>query len=121
MNLDPYKPRGTSAIGFGDPSLLADRINAWTGPPKKGHEIATHYLCHFCGSVASIQGIPPRLDQRDQPVQHLREQVDEVQPAVHRWRRPIALRRQRDQGRRTPYLEDNGQMYPAMVCCRIHL
>lgn len=46
----PQKPQGTSDIGFGDPALIPDRINTWSEAWFKGHEMASHYMGHFCGA-----------------------------------------------------------------------
>ena len=44
------KPAGSSAIGFGEPSFIPDRIRNMTTAYLAGHEIGTHALGHFCGS-----------------------------------------------------------------------
>ncbi len=46
----PKKPRGTSAIGFGDPAIIGTRINKLSDAWNAGHEIGTHYNGHFCGA-----------------------------------------------------------------------
>ena len=46
----PGKPRGTSAIGFGDPAIIETRIDKLTEAWNAGHEIGTHYNGHFCGT-----------------------------------------------------------------------
>ena len=45
----PKKPRGTSAIGFGDPDIIEKRINSLSDAYKAGNEIGTHFNGHFCG------------------------------------------------------------------------
>lgn len=45
----PLKPAGTSAIGFGEPSFIPDRIRNLTTAYNAGHEIGTHANGHFCG------------------------------------------------------------------------
>ena len=45
----PKKPRGTSAIGFGDPNIIEERINKLSDAYKAGNEIGTHFNGHFCG------------------------------------------------------------------------
>jgi len=45
----PLKPAGSSAIGFGEASLIPDRIKNMTTAYDSGHEIGTHALGHFCG------------------------------------------------------------------------
>lgn len=50
LNYDPPgKPRGTSAIGFGDPGIISTRIDKLSEAWDAGHEIGTHYNGHFCG------------------------------------------------------------------------
>jgi hypothetical protein len=44
----PRKPAGTSAIGFGDKTLIPGRIENLTTAYESGHEIGTHFLGHFC-------------------------------------------------------------------------
>jgi len=46
----PQHPRGTSAIGFANPDLVATRINKLTQAWADGNEIGTHYMGHFCGA-----------------------------------------------------------------------
>lgn len=46
----PKKPRGTSAIGFADPSLVGLRIDTLGEAYNAGHEIGTHFNGHFCGT-----------------------------------------------------------------------
>lgn len=46
----PRKPVGTSAIGFGDASLIEQRIADWGAAYREGHEIGSHFLGHFCDS-----------------------------------------------------------------------
>ena len=44
----PHKPAGTSAIGFGEASLIPQRIRDITTAYNSGNEIGTHFLGHFC-------------------------------------------------------------------------
>ena len=44
----PHKPVGYSAIGFGQASLIPDRIREYTQAYDTGNEIGTHFLGHFC-------------------------------------------------------------------------
>jgi hypothetical protein len=44
----PHKPVGYSAIGFGEASLIPQRIRDITTAYNEGHEIGTHFLGHFC-------------------------------------------------------------------------
>jgi hypothetical protein len=44
----PHKAAGTSAIGFGDASLIPGRITNLTTAYNMGNEIGTHFLGHFC-------------------------------------------------------------------------
>lgn len=44
----PLKPAGTSAVGFGDATLIPQRIVNFTRAYNEGHEIGTHFLGHFC-------------------------------------------------------------------------
>jgi len=44
----PHKPVGYSAIGFGQASLIPDRIRDYTQAYDTGNEIGTHFLGHFC-------------------------------------------------------------------------
>ncbi|MFZ1362772.1 MAG: hypothetical protein WAS05_07555 [Candidatus Nanopelagicales bacterium] len=46
----PNHPRGSSAIGFGDPEIMETRINTLAEAYRAGHEVGTHYNGHFCGS-----------------------------------------------------------------------
>lgn len=46
----PRHPRGTSAIGFGDPSIIGERINVLADAWRDGHEMASHFNGHFCGA-----------------------------------------------------------------------
>jgi len=45
----PGRPAGTSDIGFARPEWVAGRIKTLSAAYLAGHEIATHYLGHFCG------------------------------------------------------------------------
>jgi hypothetical protein len=44
----PHKPVGYSAIGFGQASLIPNRIRDYTQAYDSGNEIGTHFLGHFC-------------------------------------------------------------------------
>ncbi len=44
----PGKPAGSSAVGFADATLVAQRIVNWSRAYNEGHEIGTHFLGHFC-------------------------------------------------------------------------
>jgi len=44
----PHKPVGYSAIGFGQASLIPQRIRDITTAYDDGNEIGTHFLGHFC-------------------------------------------------------------------------
>jgi hypothetical protein len=44
----PHKPVGYSAIGFGEASLIPQRIRDITAAYNAGNEIGTHFLGHFC-------------------------------------------------------------------------
>ena len=44
----PHKAAGTSAIGFGDATLIPGRIANLTTAYNMGNEIGTHFLGHFC-------------------------------------------------------------------------
>lgn len=46
----PRKPKGTSAIGFGDPAIIGTRIDKLSEAWDAGHEIGTHFNGHFCGT-----------------------------------------------------------------------
>ncbi len=48
MYRGPGKPIGYSAIGFGEPSLIPQRIRDITQAYDEGNEIGTHFLGHFC-------------------------------------------------------------------------
>lgn len=45
----PGRPAGSSDIGFAVPEWVPSRITTWTEAYRSGHEMATHYLGHFCG------------------------------------------------------------------------
>jgi hypothetical protein len=44
----PGKPVGYSAVGFGEASLIPERIRDYTQAYDEGNEIGTHFLGHFC-------------------------------------------------------------------------
>ncbi len=48
MYRGPGKPIGYSAIGFGEASLIPQRIRDITQAYDEGNEIGTHFLGHFC-------------------------------------------------------------------------
>jgi hypothetical protein len=48
MYRPPHKAAGTSAIGFGDASLIPGRIANLTTAYNMGNEMGTHFLGHFC-------------------------------------------------------------------------
>jgi hypothetical protein len=63
----PGKPAGTSAIGFGDATLIPERIGNLATAYESGHEIGTHFLGHFCDAQGvgswSKAGWASELDQ----------------------------------------------------------
>ena len=117
LNYDPpNKPRGTSAIGFGDPSLLADRINAWTEAYKKGHEIATHYLGHFCGSGGVQSWDTAGWTSEINQFNTFMNEWTKFNPQYTGGVDPLPFDASVIKGGRTPCLEgQRDQMYPAMV------
>jgi hypothetical protein len=44
----PHKPVGYSAVGFGEPSLIPNRVRDYAQAYDAGNEIGTHFLGHFC-------------------------------------------------------------------------
>lgn len=44
----PHKPVGTSAIGFGQSTLIPQRVEDLAAAYRAGDEIGTHFLGHFC-------------------------------------------------------------------------
>ena len=111
----PNKPQGTSDIGFGDPTMAADRINAWSEAYEKGHELATHYLGHFCGSTGvqtwTTADWTSEINQFNQFISEW-PKINEPISGVH----PLPFDMSVITGGRTPCLEgQRDQMYPAMI------
>ncbi len=116
MNYDPpNKARGTSAIGFGEPTLLADRINTWTEAYTKGHEMATHYLGHFCGSGGVQSWSTADWTSEIQQFNSFMDNWPKFNPGVTGVH-PLPFNSSVIKGGRTPCLEgQRPEMYPAMV------
>ena len=45
----PNRPRGSSDLPFADASMVERRVEVFDRMYREGHEIATHFLGHFCG------------------------------------------------------------------------
>ena len=114
INYDPpHKTRGTSAIGFADPDMVATRIKLLSEAYLSGHEIGTHFMGHFCGS----SGVDT-WNQADWT-----SEINQGNDVLDNWRKynPQAASEEAlpfdssvIKGGRTPCLEgDRAAMYPA--------
>jgi hypothetical protein len=111
----PGRPPGTSDIGFAVPEWVGSRIDTWTEAYESGHEIATHYLGHFCGpngvQTWSTADWASEIEQfneflTDWPVNNPDFATLD----------PLPFDTSVIKGGRTPCLEgQRDQMYPAMV------
>lgn len=109
----PGKPRGTSAIGFGDPAIMGTRIDVLSDAYRKGHEIGTHYNGHFCGP-----GGVSSWDKSDWT-----SEINQFNNIIDNWRAfnpqaqdagPLPFNSSVVKGGRTPCLEGKrGDMYSA--------
>lgn len=45
----PNRPRGSSDLPFADAAMVERRVKVFDRMYREGHEIATHFLGHFCG------------------------------------------------------------------------
>ena len=94
----PDRPAGQSDIGFAVPEWVPSRITTWTEAYRAGHEIATHYVGHFCGPSGSQHLVHRAVGGRDRPVQPAAHQLAAEQPGRRRAGR-AAVRPVGDQGR----------------------
>ncbi|MCB9411393.1 MAG: hypothetical protein H6525_00845 [Actinobacteria bacterium] len=111
----PGRPAGSSDIGFAVPEWVSSRILTWTEAYRTGHEIATHYLGHFCGpngvQTWSTADWASEIEQfngflTDWPIHN--PDLAHLDPLPFD---PSVIK-----GGRTPCLEgQRDQMYPAMV------
>ena len=102
----PMKPAGTSAIGFGEPALIPQRIRNYADAYDKGHEIGTHALGHFCspggvGLWSSAQWTS-ELTQFNSFVDNWRTNLG---PALSEGVPPLPFNSSAVKGIRTPCLE----------------
>lgn len=111
----PGRPAGSSDIGFARPEWVGDRIRTLSAAYLDGHEIATHYLGHFCGPSGvnswSTADWTSEIDQfnqllRDWPLHNPQVTDQEALP----FDSSVIT------GGRTPCLEGTrSQLYPALV------
>lgn len=111
----PQKPQGTSDIGFGDISLIPDRINAWSEAYNKGHEMATHYMGHFCGNNGVKKWTTADWSSEIAQFNKVLTEWPTINDQI-RGVNALPFDTSVIKGGRTPCLEgDRAQMYPAMT------
>lgn len=111
----PDRPAGQSDIGFAVPEWVPSRITTWTEAYRAGHEIATHYVGHFCGpsgvNTWSTEQWAAEIDQFNQLLTNWPQNNPDVVGLDALPFDPSVIK-----GGRTPCLEgQRDQMYPAMV------
>lgn len=110
----PGHARGTSAIGFGDPELVKDRIETMREAYDKGHEIGSHFLGHFCGPTGVQQWTTAQWSSEIRQFNEILDNWKRFNPDVDA--EPLPFDSSVVHGVRTPCLEgQRPQMYPAFV------
>lgn len=111
----PGREPGSSDIGFAVPEWVPSRITTWTEAYRTGHEIASHYMGHFCGP-AGVQSWTAA---------DWTSEINQFNEFITNWPKynpditgldALPFDTSVIKGGRTPCLEgQRDQMYPAMV------
>ncbi len=113
----PNHPAGSSAIGFGEASLIPGRIANMTTAYNRGDEIASHALGHFCGANGVGQwNSADWTSELKQFNSYLDNWSTVLGPPLNQGVAPLPFNSSVIKGIRTPCLEGKrSQMYPVWV------
>ena len=111
----PGKLPGTSDVGFATPELVAERIRVFSEMYRRGHEIGTHFLGHFCGASGVDTWTTEQWTDEIRQAKELLDTWPRNNPQVPEFQ-PLPFDSTVIAGDRTPCLEgQRDEMWPAFI------